>query len=38
VAEKRLKNQKPWVREDVFWVHSQNSLNRLILNWCTGGC
>jgi len=20
------------------WVHPQNSLNSLILNWCTGGC
>jgi len=23
---------------DVFWVHPQNNLNSLILNWCTGGC
>jgi hypothetical protein len=29
----------PWAgEEDVFLVHPQNSLNRLILNWCTGGC
>ncbi len=20
------------------WVHPQNGLNGLILNWCTGGC
>jgi hypothetical protein len=32
-----LKN--PWAREeDVFLIHPQNSLNGLILNWCTGGC
>jgi len=32
-----LKN--PWARqEDVFFVHPQNSLNGLILNWCIGGC
>ncbi len=36
-AEKGLKN--PWAgEEDVFLVHPQNSLNGLILNWCTGGC
>jgi hypothetical protein len=25
-------------REDVFFVHPQNGLNNLILNWCIGGC
>jgi hypothetical protein len=32
-----LKN--PYAREeDVFFIHPQNGLNGLILNWCTGGC
>ncbi len=25
-------------RENVFFVHPQNGLNNLILNWCIGGC
>ncbi len=38
MAQRRgLKN--PWAgEEDVFLVHAQNSLNGMILNWCTGGC
>jgi hypothetical protein len=38
--------KKPWAEEDknknallgCAWVHPQNGLNGLILNWCTGGC
>jgi len=40
---RRLK--KPWAGEEknenallgCVWVHPQNSLNGLILNWCTSG-
>jgi len=36
---KRWGLKNPWAREeDVFLVHPQNSLNSLILNWCTCGC
>jgi len=42
--KRRLK--KPWAGEEeknnsllrCVWVHPQNGLNSLILNWCTGGC
>ncbi len=37
-VEKRRKKIIPACREDVFLVHPQNSFNRLILNWCIGGC
>jgi hypothetical protein len=38
--------KKSWAREEKnknallgnVWVHPQNGLNALILNWCTGGC
>jgi hypothetical protein len=38
--------KKPRAREEenknallgYVWVHPQNGLNGLILNWCTGGC
>jgi len=38
--------KKPWAGEEenknallgCVWVHPQNDLNGLILNWCTGGC
>jgi hypothetical protein len=38
--------KKPWAGEEenknaqagCVWVHPQNGLNNLILNWCTGGC
>jgi hypothetical protein len=32
-------NKNAWAgRAGCVWVHPQNSLNGLILNWCTGGC
>jgi len=41
--------KKPWAGEEenknaqagwagCVWVHPQNGLNGLILNWCMGGC
>jgi len=37
-AEKRWKKKKHVGREDGIFVHPQNGFNRLILNWCIGGC
>ncbi len=34
-AAKEVKKKTPTGRED---VHPQNRSNRLILNWCIGGC
>jgi len=37
-AEKRWKKKKHAGNEDGIFVHPQNGFNRLILNWCIGGC
>jgi hypothetical protein len=37
-VEKRWKKYIYAGREDGIFVHSENGLNRLIRNWCIGGC
>jgi hypothetical protein len=37
-AKKRWKKEKRAGKEDGIFVHSQNDFNRLIFNWCIGGC
>jgi hypothetical protein len=37
-AEKRWKETILASKEDVCLVHPQNGFNKLILNWCIGGC
>jgi hypothetical protein len=36
-VEKRWEKKNP-SREDGIFVHPENGLNKLIRNWCIGGC
>ncbi len=38
MGQKKGGKKKHASKEDGIFVHSQNGFNRLILNWCIGGC
>jgi len=37
-VEKRWKKKKNPGKEDGIFVHPKNGFDRLICNWCIGGC